>query len=222
MATGQDHPSRGALDLLLTMGRDLMQDNPARAAECLSQATELARDLSEPRVESTALLLLASLDLIAGDVEPASERVERALTLSQEAGDSPAAAAALNAGGRILLRQGRVEDALGKLRASLELTTELSPEERSKDLPDPRVETLELLGVAHTMAGHADQALRYYDEALEQRRAEDNPAGVAKLLNQLGNLRHRMGQPTFRNSRGVFPAISISDNTFRFSVLRYS
>ena len=194
MATGQNHPSRGALDLLLSMGRDLMQDNPARATECLSQATELARDLSEPRVESNALLLLASLDLIAGGIDTASERVDRALTLARSTGDSPGAAAALNAGGRILLRQGRVEDALGKLRASLELTTELSPQERSGDLPDPRVETLELLGVAHTMAGHADQALRYYDEALEQRRAQNNPTGVAKVLNQLGNLRHRMGQ----------------------------
>ncbi len=187
-------PSRAALQLLLSMGRDLLSENPARAAECLQQARDLAHELADPVPEAQALLSLAALELQRGEAEAARASAQSALALARAADDTPLSAAALNGLGRILLRQGQVLPALDHLRESLGHTTELDPAARMRHGTDPRIETLELLGVAHTMAGHSDQALRYYEEALEKRQAENNPAGVAKVLNQLGNLRHRMGQ----------------------------
>jgi DNA-binding NtrC family response regulator/tetratricopeptide (TPR) repeat protein len=57
-----------------------------------------------------------------------------------------------------------------------------------------RAETLELLAMAWTLRADPAQAQRYCSEALELRRACGDSAGVAKDLNQLGNLRHRLGQ----------------------------
>jgi len=98
---------------------------------------------------------------------------------------------AWNTLGLLRLRQGRMEDGLARLRASLSSTTECAT---GPSFGPVRAETLEYLGLAYTLRGESQQALRYYEEALELRRAGEDAAAIARDLNQLGNLRHRMGQ----------------------------
>ncbi|MBK8230806.1 MAG: sigma 54-interacting transcriptional regulator [Candidatus Eisenbacteria bacterium] len=186
-----DDPWRRTLDLLLSMGTELLRPDPARAVECFRQAVELARQLGHGPDEGRALLHLGQAELGRGSLAAAAEALEPAYERLRIAGGSAEQVGCLNALGRLRARQGRLEDALGLLRSALAGTTE-GPMTTSTCAV--RAVTLETLGTIYREKGEPDQALRYFQEALELRRAERNPDGVAQDLNHLGNLHVRLGR----------------------------
>jgi DNA-binding NtrC family response regulator/tetratricopeptide (TPR) repeat protein len=200
--TGAD-PLRGTYQLLIDLGRDTRPRDLARAADCFRQAGDLARTMGNTALESRAHLLLGSVEQQAGRFDAAETALVSALSLAptsdtgtgssagtDEGGPHLHRAACINALGWLRLRQGRLDEGLDQLRDSLALTTTLA----GPGGLSIRAETLELLAMAWALRADPSQAQRHCSEALELRRACGDSAGVAKDLNQLGNLRHRLGQ----------------------------
>lgn len=181
---------RETLDLLISMGRELRQSDPDRASDCLRRATEIAHSLADDRQEARALMLYGSIENSRGSFAKAEPALERAVALARGGEDRPGIALCLNALAYLRMRQGRSEEALEHLREGLGHTTETGSDATAATA---RAETLALLGLVYAGRGEITQALRYYEEALEMRRASQDQSGIAKALNLIGNLRHRMG-----------------------------
>lgn len=181
---------RQTVDLLLSMARERQHDDPERALECLRQAAELACGLGDGHTEGQALLLRGSIENRQGKFAESESSLTRALELGRTGGEKLEIAARLNALAYLHFRQGRAEEGLAQLREALGCTTETANEETALPV---RAETLTLLGMTYANRGETGQALRYYEEALELRRAANDATGVARALNLMGNLRHRMG-----------------------------
>ena len=96
-----DDPWRRTLDLLLSMGTELLRPDPARAVECFRQAVELARQLGHGPDEGRALLHLGQAELGRGSLAAAAEALEPAYERLRIAGGSAEQVGCLNALGRL-------------------------------------------------------------------------------------------------------------------------
>jgi len=189
--TPRDNPFAQTLSLLLSMGMDVRGKDPDRAAECFSQAADLARTQSLVSDEIRALVLLGAVRTKKGVLEEAEAALVRARELTQGGGSHLESASVLTGEGQLRLRQGRTDDALRVLRESLAHLHEVSTEGEAGSV---RAQTLEQLGAAYREKGDPAQAMRYVQEALELRRAQGDEDGIAYDLNSLGQLHHRMGR----------------------------
>ena len=189
----QDTPlpaAQDALNLLLSIGRELERRDPARAADCLRQAADLARDLRDVRGEGEAQLLWGAIESQSGHLTEAEPLLAKALACLRQGDDKIALATGFNKNALLRLRQGRTDTALTHLRESLSHTSEITSGTPAIAV---RADSLDLLAMAYVLKGETDQALRYCQEALELRRKVGDAGAIAKTLNQFGNLRHRMG-----------------------------
>ncbi|MBK8233763.1 MAG: sigma 54-interacting transcriptional regulator [Candidatus Eisenbacteria bacterium] len=191
--------AKGAVDLLLSLGREAQSSDPARAGECLRRALDLALSAGLEREAGHALRALGFLELQTGDIREAETLVERARAKLEASHDALELAICRNTLAAIHLRQGRTEQALAGLRANLPETSELPAGEEAMVV---RAETLEQLGAIYRSLGDAASALRCIQDALELRRAANDPAGVAQDLDHLGKLHLRGG--ALQEARSVF------------------
>ncbi|HUD39197.1 MAG TPA: tetratricopeptide repeat protein [Streptosporangiaceae bacterium] len=111
---------------LLGLGTvDLRQGRYQEAADHLSRALELCRQIDDGPCEARALANLGVADLLLGRPTAAVGHFEDSLVLHRKLADRTGEARALGNLGFAALRQGRYEQAIGHLRQSLEICQQI-------------------------------------------------------------------------------------------------
>jgi tetratricopeptide (TPR) repeat protein len=173
------------LGLLFMRSRNLSE-----AREHFEEAFEAARDGGLDNVSIVRLEnYLATVDLRDGRVEEAVSRFTNTANVERELSEDERVRIGNNELGAALIRAGKIDEGL-KI-----LSQELSDASRSEDI-ERMVERHYLIGNALRNSAHRDdEALNHYYEGLKLAREHRMIKLQVRILNGLGNLSLKMGNP---------------------------
>jgi tetratricopeptide (TPR) repeat protein len=118
---------------LQNLGRALAYLGRLEEARSIEQrATDMFKELGDPRMEGVSLMYLAEIALFAGDLELAEQEARSAAAKLDVA--PPTQATAIAVLGRVLLRRGRVEEALHAARQAFAILESLGALEEGESL----------------------------------------------------------------------------------------
>jgi tetratricopeptide (TPR) repeat protein/tRNA A-37 threonylcarbamoyl transferase component Bud32 len=155
----------------------------ARVVGNNDQALESYEKLLQAAPEDTDVRFeLARLYEDTGSLDQAGQHYRRVLE------DDPRYIDALLAMGRVEVGRGQPQAALDPLNQALSLAVQL-------DNREARGNILNALGIAYRRLNKPDEALRYYQDALQIRRALGQQGGTAASLSEIAQLNAAMGRP---------------------------
>jgi predicted ATPase/DNA-binding SARP family transcriptional activator/Flp pilus assembly protein TadD len=155
----------------------------AQAVQHLEAGLALARQVSTPHVEITALCTLGQAAGEQGDYGAAKQHLDEALALARERGDRTSEASALSMLGSIAWRWGDIEQAGQWAQESLAIYRELGHRQRI-----PRL--LNILGIVAIMQENYTQAEVYWEEGLSLAQEMGDRHTMADMCNNLGYINH--------------------------------
>ena len=155
----------------------------ALAVQHLEMGLTLARQISDARIEITALNTLAQVASEQGAYDIAKQRLDETLSLARECGDQAHIALALSMLGATAWRWGDIEQADRCLGEGLAIYKELGNRYRI-----PRI--LNSLGIIAILRESYDQAEGYWEEGLRMVQEMGDRLAMADMLNNLGYINH--------------------------------
>jgi CHAT domain-containing protein/Tfp pilus assembly protein PilF len=166
---------------LVTQGTD----GPKAAIPIYEEALAVAKAGQSPRAMGQALSLLGYAHSVLGDFDKAIAFYRDALPLTRLAGHRIQEPYTLEGLARLLYRRGRAGEALEHFKDALRVWQELE---------DPREGySWHNVGVLLSQLGRDDEALMYYERALESHRARNDRKEEANTLLALASQRGRTG-----------------------------
>ncbi|MDA0264992.1 MAG: AAA family ATPase [Chloroflexi bacterium] len=152
----------------------VLGDLPGAEADLEAARANMAGDAA---AECEVLMDLGGL-WAARDYHRAGEFFRQALQAAQTSEDKQLHARSLNRAGNWRLNVGQTKAALLAHEAALDIFQEI-------DDPQGTASTLDLLGMTNSISGDLARGARYYEQAIEFFRAENNQASLASALGTL-------------------------------------
>ncbi|WP_327343689.1 AfsR/SARP family transcriptional regulator [Streptomyces europaeiscabiei] len=159
-----------------------------KALPCYRQAISVYRSLGDSRGEAVMLSNLGSLNIVLGQLGEAEDALTSALAMTGEAEDHVHAMALVNLA-LVRQKQARFHDAASLLRKSFIVSREAGS-------IYAEAVTLETLGRVHSDAGHDEQAIFVYEDALSVARRSENRNCQVDALVGLASLALRLRRLT--------------------------
>ncbi len=183
-ADGNVDDEIAALEALAAL--NLEQENYSEVLDYVEQGISLAEQADNPQREGQVLALLGELQAMLGRYEGAETAYREAVDALRPIEAWLDIGLTLNKLGDLYLDQGQPEDALDVLQQSIPI---FEREER----PDYLRDTLDMLGEAHTILLHWDQARTNYSKALELAQSAGDEQAVFDELWKLADLHEASG-----------------------------
>ncbi|MEO1348842.1 MAG: tetratricopeptide repeat protein [Cyanobacteria bacterium J06635_15] len=158
-----------------------------QAIEFHQQALEIAREIENPRLESSTLGNLGRTYFFLGQYQQSLELHQQALEIVREIGD-------LEGEAGLLGNLGNVYDYLGQYQQAIELRQQALALQRELRNRRGEANSLGNLGTAYYSLGQYQRAIEFHQQALEIAREIGDRGGEAITLGNLGNAYDSLGQ----------------------------
>lgn len=181
-------PSQSRAEMLLEAARLDFITNERQAGAIIQEALDVTEALADEELLTRTYLLVGELAMKGGRHDDARTALNQALVFAQRAGAVAYRAETHFHLGELALREGQMLTARAEYEQQLDLARQIGDQTQEAT-------ALEGLGFAlSNSGGAADEVLSYFRQALELRRALDNPFKEAQTLLNLLSVTHSTGR----------------------------